>query len=317
MHKLVRVCGCALLSVMLAAHLWAAGSTNELGELTTSYTADRARLLGFYDQQCGQAQVAYRQAIETQMQTAKKSGDLDTYLVFEDELKRLKTDKTILTNNINPTLEGPVALYQKTLREAALGHEKAKACALRQYIARLTPLMQNLTRSDRLDDAKLVREVVNEAKAELTFIEIDLPPEPVKTPTPPPAQPPSPATLAEAAANEVIKNLMGTWSLTWREKRSPALGKVVIDANGKLFDVGRTTESTPIGTWEVRSRQCLLHLPAVEITLSITSNKKSMLGHGKQGAALTAIKIAEWTPAEEPEPAAFSPEHKPRENPRR
>jgi hypothetical protein len=307
---------------MLAVHLFAAGATTELGELTTSYMADRARLLGFYDQQCGQAQAAYRQAIETHMQTAKKSGDLDSYLAFEAELARFKTDKTIVTNNINPALDGPVAQHQEKMREASVGHEKAKATVLRQYIGRLTPLMQNLTRSDRMDDAKLVREALREAKAELTFIEADLAPEPVKPPAQPPNQPtnqppPSTATIAETATNETLKNVMGTWSLTWREKRSSSIEKVVIDADGKLFDVAHTTESPPLGTWEIRSRQCLLHLPTVEITLNITSNKKSMMGHNKQGAALTATKIAEWTPAEEPAIGSLSAEHKARENPRR
>jgi hypothetical protein len=335
---------------MLTAGMLTAGTFNELEALKSGYAADKTRINNTCDQQKTNALSVYRQAVITQMAAAQKSGDLDSYLAFEVEKKRLEAQDTINTND-DPLLKPLVAQYYKSMRTMGSARDKATLTALRQYVGRLTTLMQNLTRANRLEAAMMVRDVLRDAQTELTFLEEDVsedapkpplattppattpttppaatpttppattpttppaatpttppattpttPPAatpttpPATTPTTPPATTPTtpttppattPTTPPAAAAKDLAKILPGTWRITWRNAGRSGSDSIT-------FYADRTTSLE--GRWEIRNQQCLLHLPITDVTLNTTGNPKLLMGHNRQGAAITATKIGE------------------------
>ena len=267
----------ALLCGALASGLLMAGTTNELDALAANCAAEKTRIAGACEQQKTNAFTAYRQAVENQMQAVKKQGDLDNYLALQAEKKRLATENTINTNDV-PALAGLVAQYQKALLDAANARDKATIALLHQYIARLTSLMQNYTRTDRLADAKVVRDEIQTVKTELTFLESDLPAEPSK-PTPP-------TELAPTPADDLAKTVAGTWTFTWRSNGRSGTDTVVLDPDGSA------SCAKDAGTWTIKERQCTIHWPKMDNTMTISEDGKRMMGHSKQGVSLFAVRSA-------------------------
>lgn len=267
--------GCAWMSGLLQA-----GTTNELDALQTGRLNEMARLEGVYALQKSNALSGYRKMVDTQMLAVKQKGDLDAYLVLEAEKKRMLSAPTVNTNDV-PALEPLVAQYAKAMQDAARARDQANLNLLRLYVGRLTALMQNQTRADRLDDAKRTREELQTAKTELTFLEADAPPavdsKPVAAPpvgvTPPPAEDP-------------VKRLAGTWTFTWRNNGRSGTDTIILNPDGTA---SCPKEDAP-GTWEIKDRQCLIHWPKTENRLTITDDGKHMIGFTRQGASLSAVK---------------------------
>jgi len=266
----------AVLCVALAAGRLMAGTANELAALATNCAAEKTRIAGAYEQQKANAFAAYRQSIDGQMLAVKKQGDLDNYLALQAEKKRIATETTINTNDV-PALAGLVTQYQKALLDAANARDKATINLLHQYIARLTTLMQNNTRADRLEDAKLVRDELQAVKTELTFLEADLPSE-LSKPTPPVQPAPAQLTPAEDPA----KAISGTWTFTWRNAGRSGTDTVVLDPDGSA------SCAKDAGTWTIKEHLCIIHWPKTDNT--VTEDGKRMMGHSRQGVALTAVK---------------------------
>jgi hypothetical protein len=270
----------ALLCGALASGCLMAGTTNELAALKANCAAEKTRINGACEQQKTVAFTAYRQSVDGQMLAVKQQGDLDGYLALQAEKKRLATETTI-TTNAGPALAGLVAQYQKALLDAANARDKATITLLHQYIARLTTLMQNDTRADRLEDARAVRDELQAAKTELTFLEADLPadlPKPTPSVQPTPAQP--------AAADDLAKTVAGTWTFTWRSNGRSGTDTVVLDPDGTASCIKDT------GTWTVKERQCIIRWPKTDNIMTITEDGKRMMGHTKQGVSLFAVRSA-------------------------
>ena len=260
---------------VLASGILMAGTTNELNVLKASRAAEKTRIDNTLEQQKTNAFAAYRQSVDTQMLAVKQMGDLDGYLALQAEKKRLVTETAINTNDV-PALTGLVAQYRKILQEASSAHDKSMIGLLRLYVGRLTTLMQNYTRTDRLDEAKTVRDELQVAKTELTFLEADAPAETTR-PTPP-AQPPS--------TDDPARTLPGTWTFTWRNNGLSGTDTIILNPDG--------TASSPrdgtAGTWEIKGCQCIIHWPTTDNTLTLSTGGKRMMGHNRMGGALTAVK---------------------------
>lgn len=263
---------------VLAAGALTAGTTNELSALQASRAAEDLRIDTAQEQQKTNAFAVYRKAVDALMVTVKKQGNLDSYLVLETEKKRLASENTINTNEV-PVLAPLVAQYQKNLQDATSAHDKDMATLLRLYVGRLTSLMQKYTRANRLDDAKLVRDELQEAKTELTFLEADAPAEAAQ---PPPA---TPATRPPAA-DDPAKAIPGTWAFTWRDFNRSGTDTIVFEADGTASNQKDGTT----GTWELKERQCLIHWPATDHTMTLSSNGKHMIGHNRLGVSISAAK---------------------------
>ncbi|MFZ4395161.1 MAG: hypothetical protein ACOYOU_05980 [Kiritimatiellia bacterium] len=136
--------GVVCLCGMLVSGQLAAGTSNDLEMLKNGYALERARISVTHEQQKTNALAVYRQAIASLMGAAKKNGDLDRYLVLEAEKKRMETQDKISADDM-PELEPQVAQCQKSLQAATSARDKAIMAALRQYVDRLTTLMQNYT----------------------------------------------------------------------------------------------------------------------------------------------------------------------------
>ena len=263
---------------VLASGFLMAGATNELDALKAGYAAEKARIDAAYEQQKACALPAYRQAIDAQMAVVKKKGDLDNYIALETEKKRLAAEGKVATNDAPEAVAALVAQYQKSLLDATSAREKAKMALLKQYVAKLTALMQTYTRSDRLDDAKVVRDELQLAKTDLVFQEEDVPQEAPKPP-PPAAKPPP-------VADDPAKSIPGTWTITWRNMGKSGTDTVILSEDG----TATCPKDRSVGKWEVKSQQCIIHWAATDNTLSITADPKRMMGHNRQGSSLTAVK---------------------------
>ena len=260
-----------------------AGTTNELEALKAGRTADKMRVDCAQDQQKTNALAVYRKSVEALMITVKKQGDLDSYLVLEAEKKRLAVESTINTNDV-PALESLVAQYQKNLQEAASVHSKAMTALLRQYVERLTTLMQNYTRTDRLDDAKIVRDELQVAKTELAFLEADAPAESTKSP---PAGPS--ATTPARPTDELARNIPGTWTFTWRNAGRSGTDTVILSPDG----AASCPKDKVTGTWELKDRQCTIHWPDNANVLTVAEDGKRMMGHTQKGSLLSVVKVGQ------------------------
>jgi len=263
---------------LLTVPLLRAGATNELDTLKASYVAEKVRLDGVFAQQKTNALVVYRQSVDVQLIAAKQKGDLDACLALAAEKHRLATNLTVRTQD-DPTLSDLTTQHQKCLLEATNTRDKAKLNLLRLYITKLTTLMQNFTRADRFTEAKLVRDELQLAKTEWTFLEADAPPEPAK-----PLPPVSPAPPPEDPST----TLAGTWTFTWRNAGKSGTDTILLTDDG----TASCPKDNSQGRWEVKNGQCLIHWPHTDNTLTISSDNKHMTGHNKQGSSLTATKIA-------------------------
>jgi hypothetical protein len=269
-----------LLCGTLAAASLCAAPAAELDAVKANYTAEKARIEAAWEQQKTNAAAAYRLSLDTQMLALKKQGDLDSYLALETEKKRLASEKTINTNDDATALSGLIAQYRKAMQEAGVNRSRSCLTLMRQHTNRLTVLMQNYTRTDRLEEAKAVRNELQVAKTDLLFQEEETPPEPPKPTPPPPAKP---------TADDPAKNIPGTWSVTWRNMGKSGTDVVELAEDGSA----NCPKDHITGTWEVKNRQLFIHWGRTDNTFNLTADARKMMGHNKQGASLTAVKTAD------------------------
>ena len=272
--RMVMLCGVLAAGFVLAA-------PGELETLKAGRAAEKARLDSALAQQKTNALTGYRQAVDAQMLVVKKQGNLDGYLELEAEKKRIAAENSVNTND-TPALAPLVAQYQKVLQDVTGAYGKAVISSQRQYVLRLTTLMQNYTRADKLDDALLVRDELQGARTELTFLEADAPAEAAKPPAPAPSPSPAPASAAESLTNA----LAGTWSITWRNAGKSGSDAITLNPDG----TASCPKEDAVGTWLIRERQCIIRWAKTENVLTISEDGKHMMGHTRQGVALTAVK---------------------------
>lgn len=271
--------GWVVLGGVLAAGFLLAGTTNELSALKAGYAVEAARIDGAFGQQTTNAFATYRQSVGALRLALKARGDLDGCLALDAERERLAVASTVNTNDV-PSLAGVVAEYRKTMQDATAARDRAKANLQRQYVTRLTSLMQDDTRAERLDEARAVRDELQTAKTDLVFLEADAPEAPARpAPNSQPSAPPLPA-------DDLASAMPGTWTFTWRNMGRAGVDTVILRADG--------TASCPkdgsAGHWEIKERQCIIRWSRVVNTMTVAADGRRMMGHNQQGVALSAVK---------------------------
>jgi hypothetical protein len=114
-----------------------------------------------------QAVTRYGENLETVMAHLKGKGDLDTYLVVEQEKLRFDTEKTIpkISGDLRREfIDKAVTVYNETVAEAELKGEQRTAQIGDKYVAALKSLMQKLMVADDIEAAKIVRAELNTAE---------------------------------------------------------------------------------------------------------------------------------------------------------
>lgn len=196
-----------------------AGDLAELTALKDRYEAGLAKV----DRS---AYVAYTNAVCAFMQQCKSAGDLDGFLVLQNEQKALAALPIVPTGPAQAELSAKVPGYRAMMAKLDADRTERSTALQRQYVGRLDALLKELMAADRIDDAKRVKQekdaimvllakaqpvkAVPEVKAE------PAPPEPPATPLPTGAIP-GPATGAaeepdrgQAGAAKPAKELLIT-----------------------------------------------------------------------------------------------------------
>jgi hypothetical protein len=113
------------------------------------------------------------------MAQAKQKGDLESYLAIKAEEKRV-LDGGLVDEGTTNSIESVAANAKKIVAE----RENRIAVQLRQYISQLESLLKQSMLSDKIDEAKVVKEVLDQAKVELAGFENSRPNRPpIPSPT--------------------------------------------------------------------------------------------------------------------------------------
>jgi len=103
------------------------------------------------------AYVAYTNAINALMQQSKSKGDLDAFLVLQNEQKTLTAMPIIPTGEVRSNLVAKIPGYNALITKISIGRGEQLDNLQRQYIVRLDALLKELMLSDRIEEAKSVK----------------------------------------------------------------------------------------------------------------------------------------------------------------
>jgi hypothetical protein len=125
---------------------------------------------------------AYNNALSNLMAQAKQKADLDSYLAIQTEQKRV-LDGGVVDDGTTNSIASVASISKKIVVE----RDNRIAVQLRQYVSQLESLLKQSMLSDKIDEAKVVKEILDKAKAELAGLKPKLPIEQTgkATPTPP------------------------------------------------------------------------------------------------------------------------------------
>ena len=102
--------------------------------------------------------VAYTNAINTFMQQFKSKGDLESFLVLQNEQKALKDMPIIPTGKPREELERKIPAYRDMMIRIEADRTSQLTGLQKQYCVRLDALLKELMATDRIEEAKLVKE---------------------------------------------------------------------------------------------------------------------------------------------------------------
>ena len=174
-----------------------------------------------FEQASQDALTRYGQSLDSAMQSLKKSGDLDTYLVVEAEKKRFDVEKTVPT----PTTA------VKPISDAAATYYRGMAQLLRQYGTGLDGLIKRLMVQDKIDDAKAAKAEKDKAEFMLADTESKLPKQEEK-PQPTESKPP----------------IVGTWDVAYEIQNVRRTYE--FSEGGVVVASGTGLEGNSKGTWK-------------------------------------------------------------------
>lgn len=149
-----------------------AGKTNDLESLKTKYEAARREIRAAALKREENVLQHYGVALDDLMGGLKQEGDLNAYLVVEDERKRFTAEGTVPTSAV-PALAGTIEVYRNELRSAEGERERQNAILLKKYEAALGDLIKQLMRAGKIDEAKAVKEEQDKVGFELAASDAD------------------------------------------------------------------------------------------------------------------------------------------------
>lgn len=154
----------SLLVVMIAALcvLSASAQTNSFESLKARYESAKSKIES-------EAFDAYSNSLVAAMAPLKQKGDLDTFLMIQNELKRLSVERMITSSNVQPEV---VSVISKKIDT----DENQKIATLtKQYVQYLEGLIKQLMSADKIEDAKEVKAELEKVKFLLADLESKLP----------------------------------------------------------------------------------------------------------------------------------------------
>lgn len=199
------------------------------------------------------AYVGYTNAVCAFMQQCKSAGDLDGFLVLQNEQKALAALPIVPTGPAQAELSAKVPGYRAMMAKLDADRTERATALQRQYVGRLDALLRELMAADRIDDAKRVKQekdailvllakaqpvkAVPEVKAE------PAPPEQAATPLPAAATPEPaniPADRGQAGAAKPAKELLINKATFVGTRTSvdvtAAIQQQVVDGNLEISD---------------------------------------------------------------------------------
>lgn len=106
---------------------------------------------------------AYSNTLVNLMVQAKQKADLDSYLSIQAEQKRMSSGGLVDDGQTN-SIESVASIAKKIVveRDTKIGVQ------LRQYVSQLELLLKQSMLADKIDEAKVIKEVLDKAKVELS-----------------------------------------------------------------------------------------------------------------------------------------------------
>jgi len=143
---------------------------------------------------------AYGKVLDSMMAELKNKGDLDNYIIVDNEKKRFVAEKTV-----------PFPASAKDMFKVPVnGYFKARITLLKQYIVVLDGLMKVELKANRVDSAKEAKDEKDKAVAELADLESRMPKEvaPISTNTV------KMVNSVDVKRAKIVSDLVGTWDVS-------------------------------------------------------------------------------------------------------
>jgi hypothetical protein len=182
--------------------------TNDLDTYRIKYDAKAASIADDIQQQKKNAFAQYGTDLDSALRALKEKGDIDGYTIVEQEAKRFRTDKMVLTNASHPDIAKAIAAYQKRLLAADDDLANQNAALLKFYIRALNDLVKSLMTDNKIEDARAAATVKKSAESRLADIQSRKPDMSVKptvhSEVPQPKVPASTATEKEPGTHAAM-----------------------------------------------------------------------------------------------------------------
>jgi hypothetical protein len=117
----------------------------------------------------------YGTTMDAILKSLKAKGDIDTYVVIEQEAKRFQKEMTVPATAPHPYVANAVALYQKQVQSINMDADRRTATLYRQYVAALGKLVKDLMVQENIEDAKVAGQAKRDAESALAAIEMRMP----------------------------------------------------------------------------------------------------------------------------------------------
>jgi len=163
----------AMMLVMVAG-IVSAGSSDSLAFVRSVYTNAVSKIANDTQKQKDDALALYGKNLGTIQTALKQKGDIDGYMIVDQEVKRFQADKTVLPN-ASILLTEAVNSYQKQMKTVDLDSSRRKVGLLNRYVLALSNLVKDLMAQDKLTDAKVVGDEKKAMELILADLESGLP----------------------------------------------------------------------------------------------------------------------------------------------
>ena len=226
----------AMTVLMLATQFVNAG---DFAGLKNAYTNANAKITADAQKQKDSALEQYGKGLGVLLLARKQKGDLDSYMVLEQELKRFRAEEVVISNDVGVLVADLVEAYQKQVAAAKLDGEKKQVELLKRYVGALGVLLKDLMVQDKMVEAKLVSEEKKGMDFLLADMVVGMPVE-VKT-------------NVEVKVVKVVKpvekkSVVGKWRL-WTPNGTPdPRGEKVVFSNNGKYEV-RDSKNEYSGTY--------------------------------------------------------------------
>lgn len=169
-----------ILAMLLLASVGVAASTstNALEALKTRFEAARLETEKACRKQKADALAGYGSGLTAVAEQLKQKGDLEGYLAAQQEVQRFAQQQTVVTNASSAAVAGLAEAYAVRVKKAQADADLRNIVLQRQYVGQLDTLVKQLTKDDKIEDAKAAKRELDNAEFMLAEREADQPDQP-------------------------------------------------------------------------------------------------------------------------------------------